>query len=545
LLNNNESPMGKNYWMALILSMVILLGYPVLLRKIIPQKAPVAGVSQSSQSSQNNVALENTAPVLEAPKLAQATLTHYENTVYDIYFSTMGATLTHLKYKGQPEKTALTETVFYEGLPAEPGVFGIRFLHETNDLTQQIFTQVPSDQAGTFIFSFEKPGEYRLTKKYILSDEKTDITLHLLIENLSSREKHFPIEFLYAFDHDQSHEMARDVEAVVFQEKVESKNVSQIAKKEFSFSGELKWAGFLKKYFAMLAKPDWKPLENEAVAETGRLRGVLRMDPISLDAGQRAEQEIVIYAGPQHYETLKSFGADFENVFARGIFGIFKVLLLKALKFLDGFTHNYGWAIILLTLFLKGAFTPLTHMSFQSMKKMQALQPKLKSIQERYKKDPTKMNREMMELYKRNKVNPMGGCLPMLAQIPVFISFYQVLNGAIELKGAPFIFWIKDLAEPDRLLSLPFTLPVIGDSLNLLPLLMLISMVWQQKLTPQSGATPEQTKMMAFTPIIFGFLFYKMPSGLVLYWFVNNVLSIIHQTFVKKMVVVLHHEDKE
>jgi YidC/Oxa1 family membrane protein insertase len=151
----------------------------------------------------------------------------------------------------------------------------------------------------------------------------------------------------------------------------------------------------------------------------------------------------------------------------------------------------------------------------------------------------------MMQLYKRNRVNPMGGCLPMLIQIPIFIAFYQVLSEAIELKGAPFIAWINDLSEPDRLFTFPVSIPFLGDSFHLLPILMLASMVWQQKLTPQAGATPEQTKIMAFMPLIFGFIFYKMPSGLVLYWFVNNVLSIIHQIFIKRMVVVLHHEDRD
>ena len=149
-----------------------------------------------------------------------------------------------------------------------------------------------------------------------------------------------------------------------------------------------------------------------------------------------------------------------------------------------------------------------------------------------------------MQLYKRNKVNPMGGCLPMLLQIPIFISFYQVLSETIELKGSEFIFWIHDLAQPDRLASLPFSLPVIGDSFNLLPLFMIASMVWQQKLTPQVSSSPEQAQVMTFMPLIFGVMFYQMPSGLVLYWFVNNMLTIIHQVFINRIKIVLHHDDQ-
>src|SRR3989338_497244 len=147
----------------------------------------------------------------------------------------------------------------------------------------------------------------------------------------------------------------------------------------------------------------------------------------------------------------------------------------------------------------------------------------------------------MMELYKKNKVNPMGGCLPMLLQIPIFIAFYQVLAQTVELKGAPFIFFIRDLSEPDRFWTLPFAIPFLGDAVNVLPILMLGSMVWQQQLTPQTG-TSDQQKMMMFMPVIFGFMFYNLPSGLVLYWLVNNLLSIFHQLFIKGKALP-HHED--
>jgi len=132
--------------------------------------------------------------------------------------------------------------------------------------------------------------------------------------------------------------------------------------------------------------------------------------------------------------------------------------------------------------------------------------------------------------------------LPMLLQIPVFIAFYQLLYAAIEINGAPFIGWVKDLAQPDRLITFPFSIPLIGDSFNLLPILMAISMVYQQKLTPQSATTPEQQKIFAFMPLIFGVILYKMPSGLVLYWLVNNVLTIIQQGVVKKLAKAIHLE---
>jgi len=176
---------------------------------------------------------------------------------------------------------------------------------------------------------------------------------------------------------------------------------------------------------------------------------------------------------------------------------------------------------------------PLSVKSMLSMKKMQALQPKIEELRAKHKENPQKLNTEIMELYKREKVNPFGGCLPMLLQIPVFFALYQLLMRLISLKGASFL-WIKDLSLPDRLYVLSSPIPVIGDELNLLPLLMAAGMFVQQKFTTPSldktSSAAEQQKIMGvLMPVIFGVLFYKMPSGLVLYWFVNNLLMLAFQ----------------
>jgi YidC/Oxa1 family membrane protein insertase len=180
------------------------------------------------------------------------------------------------------------------------------------------------------------------------------------------------------------------------------------------------------------------------------------------------------------------------------------------------------------------------------MKKMQILAPKMKAIQEHHKKDTAKSQKALMELYRRNKVNPMMGCLPMLIQIPVFIAMFKLLPEAIELHGAPFIGWIRDLSSPDHFMTLPFTVPFLGwNSLNILPILMAASQVWYQKLMPaQPGSSPEQQTIMNIMPIFFGFICYNMPAGLTLYWTLQNVFSIIQQTFINRIVIVLHHEDQ-
>lgn len=241
----------------------------------------------------------------------------------------------------------------------------------------------------------------------------------------------------------------------------------------------------------------------------------------------------LFYAGPTKYENLTAYEHDFEDLIGRGFFGALKKYTLITLLFFNSIVHNYGIAIILLTVLIKILFTPLTHKSFESMRKMQELQPQMKALQEKYKDRPQDLNREVMELYRKHKANPFGGCFPILLQMPIFIALYQTLSRSVELKGAPFIWWITDLSEPDRLFTLPFSLPVVGDAVNVLPILMIGSMVLQQKLTP-TAASKDQERMMLIMPIVFGVIFYNLPSGLVLYWFVNNILTIAHQTIHRK-----------
>jgi YidC/Oxa1 family membrane protein insertase len=165
------------------------------------------------------------------------------------------------------------------------------------------------------------------------------------------------------------------------------------------------------------------------------------------------------------------------------------------------------------------------------MKEMQALQPKIDSLRKQHKDNPQKLNKEIMELYKEHKVNPLGGCLPMVLQIPIFFALYQALIRSIDLKGATFL-WIKDLSEPDRIFMLQFSMPFLGNELNLLPILMVVVMFLQQKLTTpaSSGMSSEQQKMMLYLmPVIFLFIFYRMPAGLVLYWLVNSTLMFLFQ----------------
>ncbi len=234
-----------------------------------------------------------------------------------------------------------------------------------------------------------------------------------------------------------------------------------------------------------------------------------------------------LFPAPKEYDLLQKVDRGVEETLHFGIFHPISVVFLKVLRWIHGFVGNWGLAIILLTVLIRVILFPLMHTSTVSMRKMQKLQPKVKAIQEKYRKhkgDPqmrAKMNQEMMELYKVEGVNPMGGCLPMLVQLPILWALYTLFAYAIELRHAPFVFWIHDLSAKD-----PYYIT---------PVLMTATMWLQQKLAPQAG-DPQQQKMFRMMPLIFGIMFLGFPSGLVLYWLTNNVLTIIQQEITLHMI---------
>jgi YidC/Oxa1 family membrane protein insertase len=227
-----------------------------------------------------------------------------------------------------------------------------------------------------------------------------------------------------------------------------------------------------------------------------------------------------VFAGPKDFDVLAAVDGQLVRIIDFGMFSWLAVPLLRALKSINGYVGNYGWSIIILTILINAAMFPLRHKSMVSMKKLQKLQPEIKIIQDRYAKlkatDPArqKMNTEMMALYKEHGVNPASGCLPMLLTMPVLFAFYQMLSKAIEVRGAPFGLWIQDLSRHD-----PYYVT---------PILMGVTMLWQQKMTP-SSVDPAQQKMMLMMPIFFTAFFLWAPSGLALYFLLSNLLAIGQQ----------------
>lgn len=226
------------------------------------------------------------------------------------------------------------------------------------------------------------------------------------------------------------------------------------------------------------------------------------------------------YIGPKEYKTLESINPVLVNAIEFGFFTFVAAPIFKVLMWLHGLIGNWGWSIIALTALIRMFLYPLTQKGMVSMQKIKEIAPRIKEVQEKYKGDPQRMNAAVMEMYKKHGANPLGGCLPLLLQIPVFFAIYRVLLNAVELQGAPWILWVTDLSRMD-----PY---------YILPILMGATMYYQQKITPSNFTDPLQEKIFKFLPIIFTFFFFTFPAGLVLYWFVNNIFSIAQQYLVNK-----------
>lgn len=284
-------------------------------------------------------------------------------------------------------------------------------------------------------------------------------------------------------------------------------------------SGPAHWVSLADKYFMSTIIPT----EPNAAVKYGKDRETF----MTMAAGSASGGRFTLYVGPKDYRALKELNLELERTVDLGWFFFLAYPLLLALNFFHSFLNNYGLCIIILTLSIKALFLPLTRTSLSSMQAMQELKPELDALKERV-KDPAQLQQEMMALYKRKGVNPLGGCLPILIQIPVFLGLYNALLNSIELRHAPFALWIHDLSAPEALM-------IYGVSVPVMILIMGVSMFIQQWTTPSTGDVQQQ-RMMMIMPVMFTamFIIFPMPAGLVLYWLVNNIISIVQQVYLKR-----------
>jgi len=317
---------------------------------------------------------------------------------------------------------------------------------------------------------------------------------------------------------------------------LETIEVSDIAKKN-NLVGKIKWLALQSRYFMT----SLIPLKEEtaslrlAVLPGNVVEAQYESPEQVIAPNSRQSFEYQLFFGPKDINAIQPAGHQLVQAVDFGMFDILAKPCLWLLNFIYGVIPNYGVAIIILTILTKILLWPLGTKSYKSMSQMKKLQPLIQEIREKYKNDRKKMNEEVMALHKTYSINPVGGCLPMILQIPVFFALYRMLDQAIELRHAPFLWWINDLSAPDRLFNFDFSIPFMEPpyGIPVLTLIMGATMFWQQKMSPPAG-DPTQAKMMMLMPVVFTFIFINFSSGLVLYWLVNNVLSIAQQSYIQK-----------
>ncbi len=389
-------------------------------------------------------------------------------------------------------------------------------------------------KTGDKIRFLYKEGDFEIEKVYQIHNYNDYIELYTILRNNSYREIRTSAGIVVGSNINIADPMAQRY--INVSSKVDGRIFND--KRDSSRPGDVSWVSLNSKYFCILSRP-YQVARKTLTKRIGRnLSAGMESASFIIPPGTETTQQYLFYIGPLETKRLKALELGLEEAVNYGVFGGISKLLLSTLRLFHKVVRNWGVAIIGLTILVNTMLYPLTRKSYKSMKAMQELQPHIDNLRTMHKDNPQRMNKELMELYRKYNVNPLGGCLPLLLQMPIFIALYHGLVRSIELKGANFL-WIKDLSKPDAV-GLPFSLPILGNSINILPILMMFAMIFQQKLSSphRSSGMSEQQKqqqnMMLMMPVIFVIIFYTLPSGLVLYWLCNTVLMMIHQYHIKK-----------
>lgn len=497
--------MDKRTMLAILLSMLVIIGYTFLFPT--PQQAPQQETPHETPKAGN---IAPAQPVAAVPAPSQLKEIRVENELYTAVLTSRGGTIKSWAIKEY--KDAGGNDV---PLLAKPGVLPALAIGGDTSfaLASANFSVIGGDlkldsanPSGTVIFEFAGEGvSVRRTFTFNANTYRMDVADE--VSGLPSYWIALGSDFgIFETDAEFIH-----VGPVL----LSGTDLVELAPKKLkepkNYRENVMWIAQEDKYFFAGLVPQTPVQEAKAWTADGTPAIALQANP--------GTNRFILYAGPKEHDRLKALNLGLEHIIDFGFFSVIARPLFWVLKFFYGFFGNYGLAIILLTIVTRLPFIPLLSKSQKSMKKLSELQPKMAEIKEKHKKDPQRMQKEMTELYRKYKVNPVSGCLPMLLQIPVFFALYKVLLIAIELRGAPFMLWITDLSAKD-----PF---------YILPIVMGITMVIQQKMTP-STMDPRQAKLMMLMPVVFTFLFLNFASGLVLYWLVNNVLAIIQQFFINR-----------
>jgi YidC/Oxa1 family membrane protein insertase len=547
--------MDKRTIIAFALSFLVLIAWAYFFapkegktpRGVEPSKEAAAPPPKEAVSSQPPVAAAH-APAMEAPAASipgeePEKKILVETPLYEAVFSSKGAAIESFKLKNYHVTAD----------PGSPLVDLARLDESREDLIRVLFDRhgaqgqeniiykVNTDSllldAGSspksLIFSGVTPDGIAIQQTYRIYPDRYPIELTLTLSNRGDRAAEGNLKVLIRNippEHSSSY-YAFVGASLLLNGKLKEIKPGDM-KKEKDLSGRIGWISYQSAYFMTAAIPESPSSASFLGSDlpSGVVEATYVGPFVTVAPMKEVPSQFTLYLGPKDLSVLKQTGHGLDLAINFGWTDIIAKPLLYVLQFFDRYVKNYGLCIILLTVLIKILFWPLTHKSYKSMKEMQKIQPLMAKIREKYKGNKEQMNKELMGLYKTYKVNPMGGCLPMVIQIPVFFALYRILGSAIELRHAPFALWIKDLSAPDRLFNFPFHIPFMSPpyGIPVLTLLMGVSMYIQQKMTPSAG-DPTQAKIMMLMPIIFTFMFINFPSGLVLYWLTNNILSIGQQ----------------
>jgi YidC/Oxa1 family membrane protein insertase len=400
------------------------------------------------------------------------------------------------------------------------------------------------------VYTYESP-DFKIRKTYSIIKNDYIVNSDIEFLNKASAQKHINFGInVYTINtnslDDYGNEKSLNEYLINLDGKVYRKaGAFKFSKKDKrEISGKIFWAGFRDRYYCALIKPKYETTGYLVdTTSISNLSIIAKTKNVVLSENENVHFKSTFFVGPEINDLLKKYDMEFEKVKRYYNFGLFDVIA----KIIEGLMHNiykfipnWGICIIIISVIIYFSMYPLTIRGMDSMKKMQALQPLIMSVKEKHKDNPQKMNKEMMELYKEHKINPFGGCLPMFLQMPVFIGLYQVLWRSVSFKGASFL-WIKDLSQPDRLFVFHNKIPIIGNEINLLPIIMIIVMFFQQKLSSKNNVAldpsqvAQQKMMTTIMPIFLGFIFYKFASGLTLYFTMFYIFSMLTQWKMSKI----------
>ncbi|MEI7816731.1 MAG: membrane protein insertase YidC [Desulfuromonadales bacterium] len=534
--------MEKRAFIAVGLSIAVFYLFSMIFgpdkQKALPPAAQsTASVNPSGDNKvQQPAAFQSPAPVagqtLSANNALPKDIT-VDTDLYTAVFSSRGASLKSLTLKKYREENATEAKKVVLGHDSDPGIFS--YSTRASGINLPDNTSFMADSDG---FTIEKSGSRKLTfnyisgqgftvrKVYTFSSSVYGITLETVIFNNSAAPLVGAVQHVLTYPAEPKVKNNRfdTAGSYLFSDNsIQSNKIKDVSSASKRYEKTIMWSGFADKYFlnAILSEKNSIASVELKKNSAGFFESIVSSPQFTINPGQSSSVTHRLFVGPKDIDVLKDQGNSLEQSLDLGWFTVIAKPLLYSLKFFYNYVGNYGIAIIIITIILKAFFFPLTHKSYKSMKGMQKIQPEMTKLREKYKDDRDAMNKAVMELYREHKVNPMGGCLPMVVQIPVFFALYKSLMFSIELRHAPFFFWVTDLADKD-----PYYVT---------PVIMGITMFVQQKMTP-SNMDPMQQKMMLALPVVFTFMFLSFPSGLVLYWLVNNVLTIGQQMYINKLV---------